>query len=122
MAQRENLHINVRFSSMEEKEKVIENAYACGFARGQQTGASTYMKRLALGYHPKSVFDKKVVVEIGKLHRDLGVVGGLIKNAIEAGEIDQDFQTYIGELIKTRREIGALIVDISEGKFNTKHW
>lgn len=117
MAQQQNLHVNVRFSSIEDKEKVIEFAMKCGYATHKQTGASRYMKALALGYSPKSLFDKKIVVEIGKLHTDLGRVGGLIKKAIEDGLIGNEFYGHIGELLSTRREIGSLVVDISEGKY-----
>ena len=122
MAQREKRHrINLSVTE-EESEKIDEMAMKTGYATAKQSGAARYVKRLALGYTPKSIFDKKVIVEIGRLHTDLGRVGGLIKKAIEDGAVDRDLYSHIGELLSVRREIMALVTDIRDGKFNEKHW
>ena len=65
MAQREKRHRISLSVTEEESEKIDEMAMRTGYATAKQSGAARYVKRLALGYTPKSVFDKKVIVEIG---------------------------------------------------------
>ena len=52
-------------------------------------------------------------MEIGRLDTDLGRVGGLIKKAIEEGEVDRDLYSHIGELLSVRRGKGVRHVNDS---------
>jgi hypothetical protein len=40
---------------------------------------SAYMRDVALGYQPKSVFDREAIQTLVKLHADQGRLGGLLK-------------------------------------------
>jgi len=113
----EKPRVTVRFSSTEEKESIERKAKECGYGTEKQSGASSYMKAVCLGYTPVSVFDQNVLVELCDIHADLGRIGGLIRKAMNDGQVGDHYNAYIGELLETRKELRGLISDIRDGKF-----
>jgi len=75
MAQREKRHRICLSVTEEEADTIAENAKQCGYATAEKSGSASHVKALALGYTPRTVFDKQVGLDIGKLHRDLGRCG-----------------------------------------------
>lgn len=51
-------------------------------AKQTQLSLSDYLRRVGLGYKPRSVYDLDVGLELAKLNGDLGRLGGLLKNLI----------------------------------------
>lgn len=113
----EKPRITVRFSSNEEKESVELKAKGCGYGTEKQSGASSYMKAVCLGYKPMSIFDQQVQVELCDIHADLGRVGGLIKKAMNDGLVGDHYNDHMREILQTKRELRGLIRDIRDGKF-----
>ena len=69
---RRQRRIEVRVSD-DECEAITRAAENCGISTPE------YLRRLGLGYEPKSVVDERAFLEILRLHNDLNRVGGLIK-------------------------------------------
>ena len=106
--------VRVRFSSPAEKETAEENAERCGYPK-----LAGFMKKLALGHSPPSVFDSQVILEIASLSGDLGKIGGLIKQ--ELGELRKGrtdpaltsgLSAQLDALATTRRKIALLILSL----------
>ena len=57
----------------------LERAIIERHAQGVQLPPSVLMRSLALGFEPKSAFDKDAIEAMIKLHADQGRLGGLLK-------------------------------------------
>ncbi|WP_373533446.1 hypothetical protein [Vampirovibrio sp.] len=70
---RDRLHPIKVYVSASERVKIEHRASAVKLA------PSTFMRSLALGFEPKSAFDKVAITTLIKLHADQGRLGGLLK-------------------------------------------
>lgn len=71
-ARRYKLHLRVPVEKEEER-LIKSQASRCGIS------ISEYLRKLGLGYEPKSIIDNKKVTELAKMSGDLGRLGGLLK-------------------------------------------
>lgn len=70
---RDRLHPIKVYVSARERAEIEHRANAVKLA------PSTLMRSLALGFEPKSAFDKDAIAMLIKLHADQGRLGGLLK-------------------------------------------
>ena len=57
------------------------------------------------------------MIEMCKVHADLGRIGGLIRKCMDEGLVNEPYESHIAELQQIRRVLKWLISDIREGKF-----
>lgn len=70
---RDRLHPIKVYVSARERSEIEHRANAV------KLPPSTLMRSLALGFEPKSAFDKEAIATLIKLHADQGRLGGLLK-------------------------------------------
>ena len=75
-------HVKIYFDSQEEIDLVKKRAREARFGKEIHSGASPYMKELALGYKPTSLIDKKILMELAIFRADLVRLGNLVKASI----------------------------------------
>lgn len=109
--------ISVRFSTEEEKKHVESAARKAGFGTEKQSGASSYMKSVVMGYNPPSVFDQEVIIEVCRLHGMIGKIGGLMKLAISENKGSENMGVYVREILASQKEVKVLISEMRDGKF-----
>lgn len=80
-------------------------------AGGVKMPPSTLMRTLALGFEPRSTFDKDAIGELIKLHADQGRLGGLLKLwlAEKKGE-----GTNASEVRSVLRQIESLQMELAK--------
>lgn len=66
---------------------------------------SDYLRTLGLGHEPKSIIDKKYMLELAKVHGDQARLGGLLKMLLTNGEKVND---------ETIRSIGNILEKIDQ--------
>ena len=98
-------HIMVRVSP-EELETIQAGAKQCDMS------APAFLRSLGQGYQPSSNVDHQAVIELAKLHGDVGRVGGLLKVWL-SNEERMGFGQHLNipELIKELRSLQELIAD-----------
>lgn len=61
------------YVSPKERQRILALAKDCRLA------PSTYLRRIGLGYQPKSAIDREAIRELAKVNADQGRLGGLLK-------------------------------------------
>ena len=56
-----------------------EAAQIAEYAQAADLSVSAYLRRLGLGYEPKSKLDRQLILELIRLNGDQGRLGGLLK-------------------------------------------
>ena len=64
----------------DEKKLIEGQAKNCGLS------SSTFLRKLGMGFQPKSTFDHLAVAELAKINGDLGRLGGLLKMFLSNSE------------------------------------
>jgi len=88
--------VMVRMSQVEYN-AIKTNAENAGFKRKINSGVSSYMRELALGYKPKSHIDRAALNELTQLRLNLVQIGNLFRLALVK---DRDRQRWYAELKK----------------------
>lgn len=109
-----NVRVTVRFSSQDELERVTEKAKNCGFGTEKQTGVSSYLKAVALGYNPPSIFDYQVLESVADVHIDLVRIGNLLKGAVFEEKVSASILMKIfKDLQKMKSSLGILTEEVN---------
>lgn len=101
--------------SEKEKEEIVRISTSVGLS------SSAYIRQLALGYEPASIFDHETILRFCKAHGDLGRMGGLLKLWLTNDEkifngkdqVDEIF-TLLKNISQTQSILYQIVLEIRE--------
>lgn len=100
-------HLRVPVLPNEEQE-IKANAAMC-------ISTAEYLRRLGLGYQIHGIIDQKSILELSKIHADLGRLGGLLKlwltNDERLAHIEPKTMTVLFDRIKLTQEAMLEVVN-----------